>query len=297
MSSSVTILIPTFNRARSLEAVWSSYISQEAVDKIVLVDDASTDDTQEVVHRLQDGPVSVEFVRNDARRGQQLSRMEAVSRARTEWVLFGEDDVYLGAGYVKGLLRCAEELQAGIVAGRCVSVLVPAEFDPTSLVDPRRQAHNNSIFDLARFEMDCGAVTSEPVRAPYLHSVAIIRRAIFDRTGFDPGYRGNACREETDFYLSAGRLGAALYFTPNVVCYHLRGPISAVGGQRINRLAVEYWNVLNTHRMVSKHWAYLKSDLGFRGTPMVWILGYVARRQIAQAKRLVSTRGRSSFRG
>jgi glycosyltransferase involved in cell wall biosynthesis len=293
----VTILIPTYNRARTLEAVWPSYADNPLVDKIVIVNDGSTDNTSELVRRLSEASATkIQVVEHVKKKGQQASRRAAIDAAESDWVLFGEDDVYLAVGYVETLLQQAGSLQADIIAGRCVTTRVPGEFDSTLIVDLKPKTDENEVFDFSTFEMNTSAVIPEPIIAPYMHSIALIRRAVFRKVGFDPWYRGNAHREETDFYLSAGKLGMKLYFTPDASCYHLRGPICAAGGQRINRLSVEYWNIINSCHLVKKHWVYLQTELGFRGTPSAWLLRYVWRRESSQARRLIKTGGRSSFR-
>ena len=43
--------------------------------------------------------------------------MSGIAEAKTEWVLFGEDDVWLSPDYCSTLLREAEQLGASIIAG------------------------------------------------------------------------------------------------------------------------------------------------------------------------------------
>ena len=47
----ITVIIPTYNRAHLLPKIIPSYL-QQRVSKIIIVDDASTDNTQEVVREL-----------------------------------------------------------------------------------------------------------------------------------------------------------------------------------------------------------------------------------------------------
>ncbi|MDQ3244248.1 MAG: hypothetical protein M3Q09_11005, partial [Gemmatimonadota bacterium] len=91
--------------------------------------------------------------------------------------------------------------------------------------------------------------------------------------------------------------GAVVYFTPNAVCYHLRGPICSTGGQRVNRLRFEYLAWRNTRYLVSKHWEYLKRAHGFRGSVNGWMVKYYARRQMAQLRRAITSGARSTYRG
>lgn len=293
------MIIPTYNRVRALEAVWPSYIWHPDVARIVVVDDASADGTSERIRELAPlSPVPVDVLRHDERRGQPISRMAGVDAASTEWVLFGEDDVWLPRNYCSTLLAEAKELDASVIAGRIVTALVPGAFDETCLADPpSSQRTADEIFDLESMDAKFAERLSGPVRAPYVHSIALIRRELFDSVRFDAWYSGNSWREETDFYLAAGAIGARIYFTPNTVCFHLRGPISSSGGQRVNRLWFEYLAWRNTRYLVGKHWSYLQREHGLRGTARTWTVRYYMKRQAAQLKRIARYGFRSTYRG
>lgn len=299
MKPPITILIPTYNRIRALEAVWPSYFVHPDVARVIVIDDGSTDGTGERVAQLaRSAPIPVEVIRHELQLGQPASRRTAIAAADTEWVLFGEDDVWLSADYCSTLLREAGELGASIIAGRLVTALVPGEFSRSLLIDPPSVVRDaSSVFDLSSMDADFSVRTAKPVPAPFLHSIALIRREMFSKVSFDIWYSGNAWREETDFYLAANARGARAYFTPDTVCYHLRGPICASGGHRINRLVFEYLAWRNTRHLVSKHWSYLRTTYGLRGPVFMWMLRYYFRRQVAQLKRIARHGMRSTYDG
>jgi GT2 family glycosyltransferase len=224
--------------------------------------------------------------------------MSGISAATTEWVLFGEDDVWLSSDYCSTLLREAKEVGASIIAGRIVTARVPAEFDERCLADPPSPVRTaEEIFNLDAMDARFDERVSAPVPAPYIHSIALIRRDVFMKVKFDTWYAGNSWREETDFYLAANAAGAKAYFTGSTVCFHLRGPISAVGGQRVNRLWFEYLAWRNTRYLVTKHWPYLKRAHGLRGTAMGWTIRYYLRRQADQLRRIAQSGFRSTYGG
>ncbi|HEX2723517.1 MAG TPA: glycosyltransferase [Gemmatimonadaceae bacterium] len=299
MTPSVTILIPTYNRIRALETVWPSYLGHPDVARIIVIDDGSTDGTAERVKELSTQTrVPVEVLRHATQLGQPAARMSGIAAATTEWVMFGEDDVWLASDYCSTLLREANELGASVIAGRIVTALVPGEFDESCLIDPPSPVRDVfEVFDLDSMDARFSERTPGPVRAPFIHSIALIRRDIFSAVGFDVWYSGNSWREETDFYLAANSAGKKIYFTPSTVCFHLRGPISAVGGQRVNRVWFEYLAWRNTRYLARKHWSYLQREHGLRGTATGWTLRYFVRRQAAQLKRIARTGFRSTYRG
>ncbi len=299
MSGSVTILIPTYNRVRALEAVWPSYLVHPDVARIIVIDDGSSDGTSERVRELaKKTTIPVDVIRHVTQRGQPESRMSGVAAATTEWVLFGEDDVWLSSDYCSVLLREAREVGASIIAGRIVTARVPAEFDEACLVDPPSPARTAAdVFDLDSMDARFNERVTSPVPAPFIHSIALIKRDVFAKVKFDSWYAGNSWREETDFYLAANAAGAKAFFSGSTVCFHLRGPISAVGGQRVNRLRFEYLAWRNTRYLVNKHWPYLKSAYGLSGTAMGWTIRYYLRRQAEQLNRIAQSGFRSTYNG
>ena len=304
MSESVTVIIPTYNRERVLRLVLSSYAKDPSVSRIIIVDDGSDVDLTHLIPALQQNiPVDIDIIRHRTRRGAPAARMSGVKSANTDWILFGEDDVFLDDGYVATLLQMTKMYHCEIAAGRLVNVrvaeqipsegLTPASFE---IITNRSIVDEEQVFDLTQFEMRTDALTSEPIMAPYLHAISLVNKTVFEELSFDENFRGNGYREETDFYLTAREHGFDLLFVPSAVCYHLRGPISASGGQRINRLAVEYYNSLNTYLMIKKHWRFLQSEHDFRGVPIGWMIRYIWRRELAQIKRAWKAGFRSTFK-
>ncbi len=297
MENTISILIPTYNRAKALRAVWPSYFTSKHVKEIVVVNDGSTDNTRTVVNELiKKSPKPVKYIEHPLKMGQQCSRHTAINAATTEWILFGEDDVWLEKDYCETLLQEAIKLKADAIAGRLLTAYMPGDFSPKALHDTHTSPFHN-VCDVKRLVSHFDASPENSVPAVFLHSIALIRHELFSVVNFDPWYKGNAHCEETDFYLSLNDLGYKVYFTPKARCFHLRGPISATGGQRINRVVFEYWHFVNVWHMLTKQWTYLVREHGFRGTVSFWMLKYFFMRQYAQILRLITGNAKSSFKG
>ena len=82
MKPGITIIIPTYNRIRALQAVWRSYLTHPDVARIIVVDDGSTDGTSEQVRELgRNSPFRVDVIRNERQLGQPASRMTGIAAA------------------------------------------------------------------------------------------------------------------------------------------------------------------------------------------------------------------------
>jgi len=89
MQSLVTIIIPTFNRARLVARAIDSALGQTYPNfDVVVVDDGSTDDTQEVI-RAYAGDPRVRLVRHERNRGVTAAINTGLSTLGAETLYFG----------------------------------------------------------------------------------------------------------------------------------------------------------------------------------------------------------------
>ena len=293
----ISVIIPTRNRATCLEWVLPSY-AQESVREIIVVDDCSTDDTQSRLEQFggKVGGVSLRVLRHNQRRLQQAAKNAGIEAAEGDILLFGEDDVYLLPGYVAALLAIVGEDSSKAACGRWVNLFSatlpspvpsPRESPPT---DPallwdfgsyKRRYEDNDMLE---------RVYLGPVLTPLSSPIFAVRRESLGALRFDPSYRGNAFREETDLIYQIREQGVSFTLVSDAVCYHYKGVMNGTGGARMNRLVYEYWCHVNTWRFLHLHWTQLSADFGLRGGPLVQSALYSARRATAMLAKILRRR-------
>lgn len=111
----LSILIPTYNRCfdlrRNMELL-SSFINQDNLEKdvcVIVSDNASTDDTMEVVKPYLSSTFHVEYCRQNENVGYSKNLLFAMSKATTEWVMLLGDDDYLEPWYIEECLKQIDE--------------------------------------------------------------------------------------------------------------------------------------------------------------------------------------------
>ena len=88
-----SIVIPTYNRAHSILKGIKSILSQSFQDfEIIIIDDASKDNTEKVVQEIKD--TRVRYFRNEANLERCLSRNKGIELAKGKYICFLDSDDY-----------------------------------------------------------------------------------------------------------------------------------------------------------------------------------------------------------
>lgn len=87
----VSVILPSFNRAQLIsQSIWSVLQQTYSNLELIVVDDASTDRTSEVVHEISDDRIRV--IRNTQNIGQAASENRGVAEANGELIAFIDSD-------------------------------------------------------------------------------------------------------------------------------------------------------------------------------------------------------------
>ncbi len=87
----VSIIMPSWNTARFIAESINSVINQTYTNwELIIVDDCSRDDTDEVVASFKDN--RIKYLKNDKNQGAALTRNRALREAQREWISFLDSD-------------------------------------------------------------------------------------------------------------------------------------------------------------------------------------------------------------
>lgn len=87
----VSVVVPTHERSSALQRAIDSIIKQTFSDfEIIIIDDASTDCTKEVVNEYDDS--RIRYIRHDENRGGSAARNTGINAAEGELIAFLDDD-------------------------------------------------------------------------------------------------------------------------------------------------------------------------------------------------------------
>ncbi len=103
----VSVIIPSFNRGEKLIETVKSVESNDFLKKdfeIIIVNDCSTDNTQEVIKELIKEYPNIKTLTNKKNSGPAVSRNNGIKNASGEFVFFTDDDCIVPKDWIKSYL-------------------------------------------------------------------------------------------------------------------------------------------------------------------------------------------------
>jgi len=218
VTPTLTVAIPTYNRASLLRDLLATMVAQETdglfTYEVLVIDDASTDDTAGVVREIRNQSyVPVRYVLETGK-GYTGVLNRAVQEFRGQWLAFFDDDQMTHSTWLKQLMAVGIEQDVDMVGGPILLDL------PESV--------------LATIGPVCRDLYGESpdVRNPELYQDVppfpsggnrLIRRRVFEQIGpFDENMLTGGC--DRDFLLRAIAVGCTTGWAPGAAGKHLIPP-------------------------------------------------------------------------
>ncbi len=209
----VSIVIPSYNRAKALERCLRSLFVLDYPAhclEIVVVDDASTDETGSMLQRMaQEAAIhgmAMHAVRHEKRQGVGVGRNTGAGAAQHELIAYIDSDCVASPGWLKEVVPAFQDRRIAAVGG-----MIRA-YQPSTLLG-RYEDVRSSLFM---------GIRSQQVRleGPLTYLPAanmVVRRSIWQQlAGFAPMTQG----EDVDFCRRLLMSGASMLYLPQGVVYH-----------------------------------------------------------------------------
>ena len=91
MNELVSIIMPSYNTARFIDKTIESVLKQTYKNwEMLIVDDCSTDNTEEIVSKYDDKRII--YLKNQKKSGAAVSRNKALKNAKGKWIAFLDSD-------------------------------------------------------------------------------------------------------------------------------------------------------------------------------------------------------------
>lgn len=178
----VSVIVPTFNRSSKLRESISYLYNSEFPKKefeIIIVDDNSTDKTEEIVKNLKKRYNNLEYVKTEKNSGPAHARNLGIKKSKGKYVFFTDDDCLVPNDWLKEYVQFFEENSEIMGVG---GLLKPA----TDNIIAKMELIKDRVLGIRTSEP---AIGGEEVPMGFTNNVAY-RRWVFNEVGyFDESFK------------------------------------------------------------------------------------------------------------
>lgn len=251
----VSVTIVTFNSGRFIKRCLESVLAQKYLNKeIIVIDNASTDGTIDILEQFED---RCKIVYNDENIGFAAAQNQAILMSGGEWVLTLNPDVLLLPNFIQALVDAGQmNPRIGTVCGKLLAILASFDLPDKPLVDSTGIYFTPMLRHLDRGsqEIDNGHYLNHEYVFGATAAAALYRRQMIedvsiDNEFFDPDFF--VYREDADVAWRAQLFGWRCIYTPHARGYHVRNVLPG------NRRALP--PVINMHSVKNRFLMRIKN--------------------------------------
>src|SRR5690349_10880224 len=222
----VSVTIVTYNSGRFIKRCLESVLAQKHRDKeIIVVDNASTDGTTDILEQFED---RCQVVYNEENIGFAAAQNQAISLSSGGWVLTLNPDVLLLPNFIQSLVDAGNmDDRVGTVCGKLLTMSATFDIPAKPVVDSTGIYFNPMLRHLDRGsqEIDNGHYLRYEYVFGATAAAALYRRAMIEDIAVDGEFFDSdffVYREDADVAWRAQLMGWKCLYVPYARGYHVR---------------------------------------------------------------------------
>lgn len=259
---SVSIIIPTYDRPGTLRAVIDSYLEQDNISELIIIDDASSKSYSKINEYIacKANSLSINYIyhKNLRNMGAAYCRNKGISLSNCRYILWGEDDAFLSKEYLSILFNKISNQK--IMLGSIYYGITPTmNEDERESIIREQQKSSKPLFNYRTFEGYYRKLTKQEMEVPFGHSLILVPKSAYNDISYYENYKVNGYREESDAQVQMLKKGYKIIYSSEAECYHLPSYAIETGGQhKSSRFRQELYTIKNTFVFYDRHFDYLK---------------------------------------
>jgi len=263
----VSVIIPTYNRAHLISQTIPTYF-QDNVCEVIVIDDNSTDNTSEVVKKLQFVIPQIKYIKSEIKIRQTGAKNIGLLNAKGKYIYFGDDDSILKNGSISHLLRTSADFPNSIIAVRHIYMNENDKID-NILKDDNNELKFTDIYNPANLKLNISALLPNVVQIPFCQACFLIPSSIIGETKFNEFFIGTCYREETDFIMQIAVKGHSIYLDNFSLQINLPRSVASGGVRSVNFIYRHFSEIINEYVFYKRNRKYLKTISTINTTPFI----------------------------
>jgi len=255
----VSIIIPSFNRAHLLPKTIPQYV-QKHVCEIIIIDDNSTDNTEEVVNNLMIEIPILKYYKSLKKIRQTGAKNIGISLALGDYCFFDDDDNILKEGSIESLVQTAQIKGDAIIGARhyfmnknesLEELLLDASVMPNFDI--------KLFFNKNNLHLNVYPRLTDVVELPLCHACFLIPTKIAKSQQFNESLLGTCNKEETDYIMQLCSKGYKVYLDCNALSIDLPREISTGGIRSVSVIKRHIFESYNEFVFFKRNRTYIKT--------------------------------------
>jgi len=207
MNPLVSVIMATYNRANLVGRAIKSVIDQSFNDlELIIVDDASSDETPRILSEWQKKEKRIKIIRNEINlwqdKGLAGNLNKAIEEARGKYIArIDDDDYWINSDKLKKQVEFLEKNSGYVLCGG--GVVVEDKFE-------------KEIFRYLKIEKDDDIRKKALMANPFAHGSVLYLKSSFEKVG---GYENSKYIEDWELWLKLGKIGKFYNFSEYFLRY------------------------------------------------------------------------------
>ncbi len=222
----VSVTLVTYNSGRFIKRCLESVLAQKYSNReIIVVDNASTDGTVDILEQFED---RIQVYYNNENAGFAAAQNQAIRMSGGDWVLTLNPDVLLLPDFIRSLVEAGQgDERVGSVCGKLLTMTAHFEIPEKPVVDSTGIYFNPMLRHLDRGsqEVDNGHYLRYEYVFGATAAAALYRRAMIDDISLDGEFFDSdffVYREDADVAWRAQLMDWKCLYVPYARGYHVR---------------------------------------------------------------------------
>ncbi|MBM3784891.1 MAG: glycosyltransferase family 2 protein [Acidobacteria bacterium] len=280
----VSVTLVTYNSGRFIKKCLESVLAQKYSSlEVVVIDNASTDGTVDILEQLED---RCRITYNDCNVGFAAAQNQAIAKSRGEWVLTLNPDVLLMPGFIQQLVEAGQiHPKIGAVCGKLLAIKSTFELPDKPVIDSTGMFFTPMLRHLDRGSQmpDNGEYSNFEYVFGATAAAALYRREMIDDIAIQGEFFDSdffVYREDADVAWRHQLLGWRCLYTPYARGYHVRNVLP--GNRRALPAEINMHSVKNRFLMRLKNMTwdlYLRNWVSITLRDVVVVGGCLLREQ------------------